>query len=92
MRFKNISPAGALDLPLLGRVVEAGEEFDIPTDRGQLLELQPDIFEWVDRPAGEPTVKELQAQLREAGLPVSGTKPELLARLTVAKDPEGTSE
>jgi hypothetical protein len=29
VRLRNVSPLGALDLPLIGRTVEAGEVFDV---------------------------------------------------------------
>lgn len=44
-RFKNISPQGDLELPLIGRVVEAGEEFDVAPHEAALLQLQPDLWE-----------------------------------------------
>ena len=40
-------------------------------------------------PATEPTKAELQDELRDAGLPVSGTKAELVERLEEAEAREG---
>lgn len=30
--LRNRSPLGAVDNPLIGRIVDAGEEFDVPTE------------------------------------------------------------
>ena len=41
MRIRNVSPLGALDLPLIGRILDPGEEFEVPDEVGQrLLEAQ----------------------------------------------------
>lgn len=37
MRLRNINPLGAVEVPLLGRVLEAGEEFDIDDEQGAAL-------------------------------------------------------
>jgi hypothetical protein len=47
MKFKNVSPVGDLDVPLLKRVVSAGEVFEVPADIGERLAVQPDVFELV---------------------------------------------
>jgi hypothetical protein len=43
-KFQNVSPIGALDIPALGRVVEAGEKFDVPDDLVEYFESQPANF------------------------------------------------
>lgn len=40
MRLKNISPLGAIELPLIGRVLEPGEEFEVPDEVGAALAEQ----------------------------------------------------
>lgn len=45
--LKNISPYGALDIPLLGRVVEAGEVFDVTPEQARHLAGQDENFEKV---------------------------------------------
>lgn len=40
MKIKNISRFGALDVPLLGRVVELGEVVDVPDGLGEQLLAQ----------------------------------------------------
>ena len=37
MKIKNVSPFGDLDLPLIGRVVKAGEVFEIAEEDGLLI-------------------------------------------------------
>jgi hypothetical protein len=39
-KFKNVSPLGALDLPLLGRVVEPGEVIEVTAEQAKHLEGQ----------------------------------------------------
>ena len=63
-KFKNVSPLGALELPLVGRVVEAGEVVDVPADRAVFLAGQVETWEPADAeaeaimtpvaPAGDP--------------------------------------
>jgi hypothetical protein len=43
-KFKNVSPLGALDLPLIGRVVEAGEIIEVTTARAKFLKGQTDTW------------------------------------------------
>ena len=31
-KFKNVSPFGDLEVPVLGRVISAGEVFEVPAD------------------------------------------------------------
>ncbi len=44
MRLKNTSPLGLLDLPLIGRVLEPGEVFEVADDLAAALLDQPDNF------------------------------------------------
>lgn len=44
---KNISPQGDLELPLVGRVIAAGESFEIPDDQAEVLATQPDVWQIV---------------------------------------------
>jgi len=86
-RLKNVS-GEAREVPLLGnRVVEPDEVVDVDDEL-----LDPEQYVWpastwqvVEPPATEDrTVEQLQAELRERGLPVSGTKAELVERLATA--------
>ena len=54
-RIRNVSPLGALDVPLLGRTLAAGEEVDVPKWAAEQLLAQPDNFQPV---AATPTPKE----------------------------------
>lgn len=44
MRLKNVSPHGDLDIPLVRRIVPAGEEFDATADQAAVLLDQPINF------------------------------------------------
>jgi hypothetical protein len=88
--FKNVSRFGDLDLPLLGRVVEHGEEFELPLEQALLLRDQPDLWEHVAGDFPEDTsydalkVDELRALLADRSLDTSGKKSDLIARLEEA--------
>jgi hypothetical protein len=43
-RFQNVSPQGALDLPLIGRVVDAGEVIEVSTAQAKHLKGQTSIW------------------------------------------------
>ena len=43
-KLKNVSSQGDLDVPLLGRIVKAGEMFEVPADVAELLLAQSDIW------------------------------------------------
>ncbi|HEY1174794.1 MAG TPA: hypothetical protein VGF17_01450 [Phytomonospora sp.] len=45
MRLRNTNPLGAVELPLIGRVLEAGEEFDIDDEHGKRLLEQDGNYE-----------------------------------------------
>ena len=44
-KFKNVSNQGDLDLPLIGRVIVAGEVFEVTADQAELLSAQPDVWQ-----------------------------------------------
>ena len=52
-KFKNVSPLGALDLPLIGRVVAAGETIDVTAAQAQRLAGQDETWKPI-RPAPRP--------------------------------------
>lgn len=55
MKIRNISPRGALDVPLLGRVVEAGEVTEVTKDQADRLLPQSDNWEPVENTGkGDP--------------------------------------
>lgn len=52
MRLRNINPLGDVDLPLIGRSLAAGEEFDVPDEHGAALLEQASNYEQVtDEPS-----------------------------------------
>lgn len=50
MKFKNVNPLGAVEVPILGRVLEAGEEFEATGDAAEALLAQPDNYVRTDGP------------------------------------------
>jgi hypothetical protein len=56
MRLRNINPLGEVDLPLIGRTLEAGEVFEIDDERGNALLEQAGNYELVREPK-PPTAK-----------------------------------
>lgn len=60
-RLKNISPLGALDVPLLRRIVDAEEIIDVTEDQARVLLLQPDNYQPTDK-AAKALAADLTAQ------------------------------
>lgn len=52
-KFKNISPQGDLDFPLLGRVIAAGEVFDASDAQSIQLSAQPDLWQPIKKETGK---------------------------------------
>lgn len=52
-KFKNVSPLGDLDVPVLYRIVPAGEVVDVPADLADGFARQPDVWEPVVEKKGE---------------------------------------
>lgn len=44
MKFKNVSPMGDLDVPVLGRTVAFGEVVEVPAEVGVSFGEQPDVW------------------------------------------------
>jgi hypothetical protein len=65
-RLKNISPLGALDVPLLRRIVEADEIIDVTEDQAKVLLLQPDNYQPTDK-AAKTLAADLTAQQEPDG-------------------------
>lgn len=49
MKFKNVSPLGDLEVPVLRRVVRAGESFEVPADLVDGFKSQPDVWAVVEK-------------------------------------------
>ena len=47
MRIRNINPLGAVDVPLLGLVVEVGDLVEVTDEQAELLLAQPGNWEAV---------------------------------------------
>lgn len=54
LTFRNVSPLGALDLPLVGRVVEAGGLVEVPAERAEHLRGQETTWQPVGWAWPEP--------------------------------------
>lgn len=48
--FVNVSPLGALDVPALGRVIDAGEAFEVRAEVAALLDGQHENFQRLAEP------------------------------------------
>lgn len=55
MKLKNCNPLGEVFFPLIGKVLAAGEEFDIDDERGAALLDQAGNFELVPAPTRKST-------------------------------------
>lgn len=55
MKFRNVSPLGAVEVPILGRVIEHGETFEVPDDLAPLLAAQTEHYLAVDADAKAAT-------------------------------------
>ncbi len=52
MQFKNVSPLGALEIPMISHEpIAAGAKFDVPDELGELFAAQPDNYEPIDKAA-----------------------------------------
>lgn len=78
-KFKNVSPLGDLDLPLIGRVVEFGEVFEV-TDE-QALGIAGQAENWEPVEDAEPTLADLRSHAAELGLSTTGRKSDIAARI-----------
>ena len=48
VRLRNTNPLGTVDVPLLQRTLEAGEEFDCPSEHAEALLEQTGNYERVE--------------------------------------------
>lgn len=51
--LKNVSPYGDLDVALLGRVIEAGEEFEVTAEQKNQLGAPNENYELVTKKKGD---------------------------------------
>lgn len=57
--LRNVSPYGALEIPLLGRVVGAGEEFDVSDEQAERLLPQAENYQLVTKPKKSTATSEV---------------------------------
>lgn len=85
MRLRNTNPLGDVDLPLLGRVVAAGEEFEVDDEQGKALLEQVGNYEPTDADdLNAMKVDDLKQYAAEHDIDVSGAskKDELIAAIS----------
>jgi len=82
----NISPQGALELPLIGRIVEANETVEVTAEVGRLLEGQNGTWLVAD---SEPTVEDLRQIAEHRGIDIKGLrkKADIQAAIAAASTP-----
>lgn len=66
-KIKNVSPFGDLDIPLLGRVVEAGQTVEVTDEQAAILLLQEDNFHAAGDGAGDIKKEAIAQREKEAG-------------------------
>lgn len=64
-KIKNVSPFGDLEIPLLGRVVEAGSIVEVTDEEARILLMQVDNFHPWGPDAREALEKEQAAEADE---------------------------
>lgn len=77
--FRNVSPLGALDVPDLGRVIAAGEVFEVPADLAPMFAAQSTNYEPADEDAETLSAEAAAAQQaaeQEGEAALSGIDPE----------------
>jgi hypothetical protein len=75
MQFKNISRFGDLDLPLIGRVIAAGEIFETTPEQAELLILQPDLWQPIQPDdLSKLGLADLKALAAQQGIDTTGLK------------------
>lgn len=55
--LRNVNPLGEVELPLIGRTIAAGEEFEVPADVAETLLAQVGNYEEVKTPKKSAQVK-----------------------------------
>ncbi|NQX36252.1 hypothetical protein [Herbiconiux sp. VKM Ac-2851] len=85
----NISPQGDLELPLIGRVVAAGESVEVPADVAEKLAAQPDV--WLVT-SSTPKIADLRAAAEERGIDLTGLKKKADIEAALAAGGTGTDD
>ncbi len=62
MLLRNINPLGDVYLPLAGRVIAAGEEFEVPDDVAARLLEQVGNYETTSKKAAKPAAGDNSAE------------------------------
>lgn len=80
--LKNANPLGAVDLPLIGRTLEAGEEFEVSDEHAAVLLEQVGNYE-LAKGLDDLTVPELKKYAEDRDIDLTGltAKPEIIAAI-----------
>jgi hypothetical protein len=73
--FRNVSPLGALDVPDLGRVVEADEVFEVPEHLAPMFAAQPANYAAVDEVATSLATAAAEAQAAAEAAALADVEP-----------------
>lgn len=78
--LKNTNPLGAVDLPLIGRTLEPGEEFEVDEDTAAHLLEQVGNYEVVGSDLDSLTIPELEKYAADRDIDLTGLtkKPEII--------------
>jgi hypothetical protein len=71
-KLRNVNPLGEVDVPILGRSLTAGEEFEVDDDTARLLLAQVGNYAPVGDAMDAMTVDELKALADEQGVDLTG--------------------
>jgi hypothetical protein len=81
--LKNTNPLGAVDLPLIGRTLEPGEEFEVSDEVAEQLLLQVGNYEVANSDLDSLTIPELEKYAEDRGIDLTGLtkKPEIITAI-----------
>jgi hypothetical protein len=82
-KLKNTNPLGAVDLPLIGRSLEPGEEFEVPDEQALALLEQVGNFELVSDDLDSLTIPELEKYAADRDIDLTGLtkKPAIISAI-----------
>ena len=87
-QFRNVSPLGSLDVPDLGRVVDAGEVFEVPEHLAPMFAAQPSNYEPADDAAAALSESAASAQAAAEAAALAAFDDELIADDALVDEPD----
>lgn len=81
--LKNTNPLGDVDLPLIGRSLAAGEEFEVSDEQAATLLAQAGNYEVVNADLDAFTIPQLEEYAEARGIDLTGLskKPEIISAI-----------